>query len=131
MTDHAHPPRTEAVARKLETHHADVVDRVKAAIAQHPVVVVGMAWNQPVRMVRQALDEAGVRYEYVELGNYLGYWRERLAVKLWTGWPTFPQVFVRGTFVGGHELVVEALADGSFRRLLGPEPSTAGSPQPA
>jgi len=68
--------------------------------------------------VRKALDEAGIRYEYLELGNYLGRWRERLAVKLWTGWPTFPQVFVHGTFVGGNDLTRAAIADGTFRRLL-------------
>lgn len=112
------PPVSEAAAADMVQFHADVVERVKAAISAHPVVVVGMAWNLPVRNVRRALEAAGVRYEYLELGNYLGMWRERLAVKIWAGWPTFPQVFVRGTLIGGDDRTRAALADGSLLRLL-------------
>jgi len=38
---------------------------------------------------------------------------------MWTGWPTFPMVFVRGVLVGGcHE--TKALIDsGELKRLLG------------
>jgi len=124
MSEHAHPPRTDAAAKFVGQYHTDVIQRVKTAIDKHPVVVVGMAWNVPVRQARRALDEAGIPYEYVEIGNYLGQWRERLAVKLWTGWPTFPQVFVRGTFVGGTDLVKSALADGSLRGMIGPVPAS-------
>lgn len=120
----AHPPMTEAAAAKAATYHATVVDEVKAAVAAHEVVVVGMAWNTHVGDVRKALDAAGVEHHYLELGNYLGRWRERLAVKLWTGWPTFPQVFVKGTFLGGADLTSAALADGTVARLLGRELST-------
>ncbi len=112
------PPVTPAAKAAMEAFHADVVAGVKAAVAAHPVVVVGMAWNPPVRQARRALEEAGIDHHYHEIGNYLGRWRERLAVKLWTGWPTFPQVFVRGTFVGGTDLTVAALKDGSLRALL-------------
>ena len=27
--------------------------------------------------------------------------RERLAIKMWSGWPTYPQIFIKGTLVGG------------------------------
>ncbi len=111
------PPVTAAARKAMEELHADTVARVREAVAQHPVVVVGMAWNQPVRVVRNALTEAGVEHHYVEVGNYLNRWRERLAIKLWTGWPTFPQVFVRGTFVGGSDLTLAALRDGSLQAL--------------
>jgi glutaredoxin-related protein len=107
-----------AAAAFAVNYHADVVDRVRKAVAANDVVVVGMAWNASVKKVRAALDEAGIKHEYLELGNYAGMWRERLGVKLWTGWPTFPQVFVKGTFIGGFELTRDALADGSLRKLL-------------
>jgi monothiol glutaredoxin len=112
-----HPPVTPAAKAAMEAYHREVLDQVKAAVAAHPVVVVGMAWNQPVKKVRRALDEAGIEHHYHEIGNYLGQWRERLAVKMWSGWPTFPQVFVRGTFVGGADLTIAALKDGSLRAL--------------
>jgi|HubBroStandDraft_1064217.scaffolds.fasta_scaffold686998_1 monothiol glutaredoxin len=99
----------------MEGFHADVVREVREAVQGEPVVVVGMAQNPHVRKVREALDKAGVAYTYLEYGSYFSKWKERLAIKLWTGWPTFPQVFVRGTLIGGEDLTKKALADGSLQ----------------
>jgi glutaredoxin-related protein len=77
-----------------------------------------MAQNPHVRKVRRSLDEAGVTYRYLEYGSYLSKWKERLAIKLWSGWPTFPQVFVRGVLIGGENLTKKALADGSLKGSL-------------
>lgn len=99
----------------MDGFHPEVVRQVKDAIDRDPVVVVGMAQNPHVRRVRQALDQAGVAYTYLEYGSYLAKWRERLAIKLWSGWPTFPQVFVNGVLLGGEALTKAALADGSLK----------------
>jgi glutaredoxin-related protein len=111
----------------MEGFHAEVVREVQEAVRREPVVVVGMAQNPHVRKVRQALDEAGVAYEYLEYGSYFGKWKERLAIKLWSGWPTFPQVFVRGTLIGGEDLTKQALADGTLKASLGASGTTAAS----
>jgi monothiol glutaredoxin len=104
-----------AALAHMEGLHSEVVRQVKEAIARDRIVVVGMAQNPHVRKVRKALDEAGVTYTYLEYGSYLGKWKERLAIKLWSGWPTFPQVFVNGTLIGGETLTKAALADGSLK----------------
>ncbi len=114
----AHPPVSAAARAAIEALHPDVLGEVRRVVLAHRVVVVGMAWNQPVKKVRGALEEAGIEYHYHEIGNYLGMWGERLAVKMWSGWPTFPQVFVRGTLMGGTDLTVAALKDGSLKALL-------------
>ena len=64
------------------------------------------------------LEAAGITCRYLEYGSYLGGWRERLAIKLFTGWPTFPQVFVRGVLIGGADETAAGLADGSLRDRL-------------
>lgn len=102
----------------MESLHADAVREVQAVVARDPVVVVGMAQNAHVRKVLRELDQAGVTYTYLEFGNYFSEWRKRLALKLWSGWPTFPQVFVRGTLIGGADLTKAALADGSLKSSL-------------
>jgi monothiol glutaredoxin len=109
--------RPEA-AQKMAAHHPDVVREVSETVRNHDVVVVGMAQNPHVRNVRKALDQAGVRYTYLEYGSYLSQWQRRLAIKLWSGWPTFPQVFVRGVLFGGEDLTKAALADGSLKAQL-------------
>jgi len=102
------------------THfHEDVVRHVRDTIAQNDVVVVGMAQNPHVRKVRNALTAANIPFTYIEYGSYVSEWRKRLAIKLWSGWPTFPQVFVKGTLIGGQDLTAAAIADGSLKQMLG------------
>lgn len=109
----------EPALAKMTSFHADVVREASEAVRSHDVVVVGMAQNPHVRNVRRALDEAGVSYEYLEYGSYLSGWRKRLAIKIWSGWPTFPQVFVKGVLLGGEELTRKAIEDGSLKQRLG------------
>ncbi len=103
-----------AAAEKLQKNHVDVVDEVADAIEKHKVVVVGMAQNPHVKNVRKALTGAGIDFHYLEYGSYFSEWKKRLAIKQWSGWPTFPQVFVRGVLIGGEDLTKAALADGTL-----------------
>lgn len=110
---------TPRVLDAMASYNRSTVDEVVAAIAANDVVVVGMGWNPHVKNARKALDEAGIAFTYLEYGNYMSAWRERLAIKMWSGWPTFPQVFVRGTLIGGNKDTRAAIADGSLKALLG------------
>ena len=107
------------VLERIESFHADTVREVSTAVARDPVVVVGMAQNPFVKKARKALSDAGIQFTYLEYGSYFGEWKRRLAIKMWSGWPTFPQVFVRGVLVGGYDDLVKQLADGSFKSRLG------------
>ena len=111
---HIHPAIRDFVA----SHHLDIVDEVRAAIAAHPVVVVGMAQNPMPKKARKALDAAGVAHHYIEYGSYLNTWRRRNALKMWAGWPTFPMVFVKGTLVGGAADVGKLIASGELKKML-------------
>ena len=108
------PPATD----HLNARHAETVREVEQAVASHPVVVVGMAQNPHVRNVRKALTDAGVGFTYLEYGSYFSEWNKRLAIKLWSGWPTFPQVFVKGVLLGGEDLTKAAIADGTLKERL-------------
>lgn len=110
---------TPRVLDAMASYNRATIDEVVAAIAANDVVVVGMGWNPHVKNARKALDEAGIAFTYLEYGNYMSAWRERLAIKMWSGWPTFPQVFVRGTLIGGNKDTRAAIADGSLKALLG------------
>jgi monothiol glutaredoxin len=106
--DKLHPSIRERVA----TLHRDLVDEVERAIAANDVVVVGMTQNPYPRRARKALDAAKIPYAYLEYGSYLSQWRRRNALKMWTGWPTFPMVFVRGVLVGGATELEALIASG-------------------
>lgn len=109
-----HPAIRERIAR----HRQDIVQEVMAAVAAHDVVVVGMAINPFPRRARAALEAAGIPYHYLEYGSYFSGWRRRNALKLWTGWPTFPMVFVKGMLVGGAAEVKQLIASGELKTLL-------------
>jgi monothiol glutaredoxin len=114
-----------AVLAQLEGYHADIVREVQDTVRSERVVVVGMAQNPHVGNVRKALDQAGISYKYLEYGSYFSQWKPRLAIKLWSGFPTFPQVFVNGTLIGGEDLTKAAIADGSLKSQLGGAPAQA------
>jgi glutaredoxin-related protein len=106
------------VTRRIGEFHAEVVREVSARVSKESVVVVGMAQNPFVKKVRAALAEANVEFTYLEYGSYLKGWKPRLAIKMWSGWPTFPQVFVKGVLIGGYDDTRAALADGSMQARL-------------
>ncbi len=107
-----------AIRDKIENLHIDIVHNVRSAAASNPVLVVGMAGNPFCKRARKALEAADVPHQYLEYGSYFGQWRTRNALKMWTGWPTFPMVFVKGTLVGGADDLAQLIASGELRRLL-------------
>jgi monothiol glutaredoxin len=111
---HIHP----AIRERIAGSHADIVREVQAALAAHAVVVVGMAQNPFPRKARKLLDSAGAPYHYLEYGSYLSQWRRRSALKMWSGWQTFPMVFVRGVLVGGAQELQQLIERGELATLL-------------
>ena len=82
------------------------------------MVVVGMAQNPYCKKVRKQLDNVGIAFKYLEYGSYTREWQRRLVLKMWSGWPSFPMVFVKGQLVGGNQDVQALLESGEFQKLL-------------
>jgi monothiol glutaredoxin len=111
---HIHPTVRNTVAG----HEQAVVQEVMDAIKSHDVVVVGMKMNPFPTKARKALDEAQQAHHYLEYGNYFNSWRKRSALKFWSGWPTFPMVFVKGTLVGGATDLQALIKSGELKKML-------------
>ena len=109
-----HPAIREIVA----SYRVEMVAQVEAAIAANAIVVVGMRQNPFPKRARRMLDAAGIPYAYLEYGSYFSDWRRRLALKMWTGWPSFPMVFVKGVLVGGAQDLGKLLQRGELQKLL-------------
>ena len=107
-----------AIRGTVARHQQAIVQEVQSALAAHAVVVVGMGINPFPRKARRTLDAAGMPYHYLEYGNYFNTWRERNALKMWTGWPTFPMVFVRGMLIGGAAELDKLAASGELQSLV-------------
>ena len=107
-----------AIRAKIAGHQQTIVQAVMQAVASNDVVVVGMALNPFPKKARKALDDVGQPYRYLEYGSYFNTWRERTGLKLWTGWPSFPMVFVKGTLVGGATDLQALINSGELRKML-------------
>jgi hypothetical protein len=91
-----------AIREAVSASQRGIVEEVQALVAAHDVVVVGMKQNPFPKKARKALT-----------------WRPRTALKMWTGWPTFPMVFVKGVLVGGAQETIALIASGELAKRLG------------
>ena len=92
-----------SIKKEIENFHKDIIKEVAKTVAQNRVVVVGIVYNYFVYTARKELKKAKIEFIYLEYGSYISQWRRRLALKMWTGWPTFPMIFVYGILVGGSK----------------------------
>jgi monothiol glutaredoxin len=108
-----------AIRDKVANLQADIVHNVQSAAASNAVLVIGMAGNPHCRRARRVLNDAGIAHHYLGYGSYFSEWHQRLALKMLTGWPTFPMVFVKGQLIGGADDLVKLIQSGELKRLLG------------
>lgn len=107
-----------AIRAKVTGWQHAIVEEVQGAVRTNDVVVVGMKHNPFPVKARKALDAIGQPYKYLGYGSYLSVWRPRGALKMWTGWPTFPMVFVKGTLVGGYHDLHKLIDSGELKAML-------------
>lgn len=55
-----------------------------------------------------------LNYRNIKTLNILENERIRQWLKFYTKWPTFPQIFIEGKFVGGVDVVVDMIEEGEF-----------------
>lgn len=114
-----------AAADQINSFHPDIVSEVATTVARDAVVVVGMKTNPVVKKARRVLTAAGIEHTVLEYGSYTSKWKQRLAIKMWSGWPTFPQVFVKGVLIGGGRETEAAVQSGDLKRWLEQGPPRA------
>ena len=64
------------------------------------------------------LDHLGVTYETVDV---LQDPEIRGGIKDYSDWPTIPQLYVKGEFVGGSDIMMEMFENGELKQLVGAE----------
>ncbi|GAO53916.1 MULTISPECIES: Grx4 family monothiol glutaredoxin [unclassified Novosphingobium] len=61
------------------------------------------------------LDHLGVEYASVDVLQDM---EVRQGIKEFSDWPTIPQLYVKGEFVGGSDIMMEMFQDGELQQLL-------------
>jgi glutaredoxin-related protein len=96
----------------IESFNSHAPEEVAKAIKEHKIVVVGMGHNPFVLKAKKLLSHSSLEFKSLDYGNYFTGWKTRLAIKLWSGWPTFPQVFVNGKLIGGYTELAKQIESG-------------------
>jgi len=108
------------IQKMMSEFHPEAIERVEQAISANKVVVVGMRGNYFVKKALRNLVRWNVAFEYCEFGSYFSQYNERVTLKMWSGYSTFPMIFVNGVLIGGNSDMEAEKAEGSFeRRLVG------------
>ncbi len=107
-----------AIQSMVSNNNSDIVTEVQEAVANNKVVVVGMAQNLQPKKARKILKKLGIEHKYLEYGNYFNTWYRRNALKMWTGWPTFPMIFINGILIGGAEDMQRLIDEDELSDLL-------------
>lgn len=105
----------------------DVVDRIKAQLASAPVVLFmkGSPDFPQCGFSAQAvaaLRGCGAKFEHV---NIFEDPELREALKRYSNWPTYPQLYVNGELLGGCDITLEMYRSGELRKLLEEAGATA------
>jgi monothiol glutaredoxin len=105
---------------KEATMADDVMSRIKSLIDQNQIVIF-MKGTASLPMCGfsaatiEVFNDLGVKYQTV---NVLEDPAIREGIKAFSKWPTIPQVYVRGQFIGGCDIVQEMHARGELESLV-------------
>ena len=98
----------------------DVASEIREEIAQNKIIVYMKGTPSFPQCgfsaaTVAALHETGYPFAHV---NILEDQEKREAIKAFSSWPTIPQVYIDGKFIGGCDIVQELYASGELEQLL-------------
>lgn len=99
----------------------DIQSWIKDTVTQHPVVLFMKGTAQFPQCgfsgrAIQILQSCGV--ENIVTVNVLEDAEVRQGIKEYSNWPTIPQLFVKGEFIGGSDIMSEMYESGELQNLL-------------
>jgi monothiol glutaredoxin len=102
---------------------SDVRERIDSLVKANDVVLFmkGSALFPQCGFSSRAvaiLDHLGVPFETVDV---LQDQEIRVGIKEYSDWPTIPQLYVKGEFVGGSDIMMEMFESGELQQLVAAE----------
>ena len=101
---------------------SDVQQLIKDQVSKHPVVLYMKGTPQFPQcgfsaMAIQVLQASGVKQLFTV--NVLENAEIRQGIKQFANWPTIPQLYVNGEFIGGCDILREMFQTGELQQVLG------------
>lgn len=102
---------------------SDVQQSIDQLVKSHPIVLF-MKGTPSFPMCGfsgravQILKACGVDPKTIQAVNVLEEPEIRQGIKDYSNWPTIPQLYVKGEFVGGSDIMMEMYESGEMQKLL-------------
>jgi monothiol glutaredoxin len=98
----------------------DVVERIKTQLSSHPVMLYMKGTPDFPQCgfsatAVKALNAVGAKFESV---NIFEDPELREALKQYSNWPTYPQLYVNGELLGGCDIIVEMYKSGELQKVV-------------
>ena len=112
--------KLELFATSVNHMTSDAQQRIDSLINQNKIMVF-MKGNKLMPQcgfsnnVVQILNMLGVPYETVDVLDDQGI---RQGIKEYSNWPTIPQVYINGQFVGGSDIMIELYQSGELQQMV-------------
>ena len=105
----------------------NVEDRIKQTVTDNRVVLFMKGTPQFPQCgfssrVVQILEACGTEYQTV---NVLSDFEVREGIKQYSNWPTIPQVYIDGEFVGGSDILMSMYQQGQLQSMLASDAQTS------
>ena len=98
----------------------DVIERIKSQLSSNPVLLYMKGTPDfpqcgfSAAAVR-ALNASGSAYGHV---NIFEDPELREALKQYSNWPTYPQLYINGELIGGSDIIIEMYNSGELQKVL-------------
>ena len=98
----------------------DINETIKSQLDENPVILYMKGSPQAPQCgfsakTVQALMACGERFAFV---NILDNQELREALKVYSSWPTYPQLYINGELVGGCNIVLELSESGELAKMV-------------
>ncbi|HEX2586054.1 MAG TPA: Grx4 family monothiol glutaredoxin [Steroidobacteraceae bacterium] len=98
----------------------DVVERIKTQLSSHPVLLFMKGTPDFPQCgfsatAVKALTAVGAEFDSV---NIFEDPELREALKSYSNWPTYPQLYVNGELIGGCDIIVEMYKSGELQKVV-------------
>lgn len=98
----------------------DINESIKSQLEENPIILYMKGTPQAPQCgfsakTVQALMACGERFAFV---NILDNQELREALKVYSSWPTFPQLYINGELVGGCDIIMEMSESGELEKVV-------------
>ena len=98
----------------------DIIERIKTELSSHPVLLFMKGTPDFPQCgfsatAVKALNAVGAKFDTV---NIFEEPELREALKQYSNWPTYPQLYVNGELLGGCDIIVEMYKSGELQKVV-------------